>query len=171
MLTAGIALLVSGIKGHTVADVLRGALGEDNPIFNRINFAQAANAEAAGNLPPSGANVTTPNLRGGKLLRHLAQTAQDQFHLKVHDFLPFDPVDEAVHVSGSYHLQNRAFDASGSETEMRAFTDYVRENYGRHVTELIHNPGGSIKRGRAVAPGFWGSQTWAGHRNHVHVAI
>jgi len=38
------------------------------------------------------------------------------------------------------------------------------------MNELIHDPGGSIKRGQPVGSDFWGGVTWGQHGNHVHAA-
>lgn len=58
------------------------------------------------------------------LIDRLAATAHTQFRLTIREFAPYDPVSP-VHVSGSYHYQNKAFDASGSAADMRAFATYV----------------------------------------------
>jgi peptidoglycan hydrolase-like protein with peptidoglycan-binding domain len=76
----------------------------------------------------------------------------------------------AGHSERSFHLHGRAFDASGPVAAMNAFAAFVDERLSA-ITELIHNPNGSINDGRRVGPTFWGEQTWAGHVGHVHVAI
>lgn len=76
------------------------------------------------------------------------------------------------HSENSFHFRGRAFDAAGSADDMRRFAAFVAENFASGVAELIHNPNGSIKDGSAVDPvSFWGDATWAGHVDHVHLAI
>ena len=76
------------------------------------------------------------------------------------------------HSANSFHFKGRAFDAAGSPEDMRRFTAFVTENFAGTLAELIHNPNGSIKDGSAVDPlSFWGDATWAGHLDHVHLAI
>lgn len=108
--------------------------------------------------------------KSGSTLMHLALVAKNRFGLSVGEYPPFGPVHR-VHADGSYHYRGRAFDASGDAGSMKAFALWVTENYGSQITELIHNPGFSIKNGRRVEPSFWGADTWAAHSNHVHVAI
>lgn len=74
------------------------------------------------------------------------------------------------HATQSFHFQGRAFDTSGPAEAMRAFAAVVDERCGS-VTELIHNPNGSVKNGQRVDPGFWGDDTWGAHIDHVHVAV
>lgn len=103
-------------------------------------------------------------------LYNLAVVATQHFKLRVSEYPPFGPVHQ-VHSANSWHYKGKAFDCSGPPAQMQAFASYVKTNYGRTVTELIHNPGFSIKNGQVVPPSYWGSDVWANHRNHVHVAI
>lgn len=111
---------------------------------------------------------------GGSLpgLVSLGKLAQSSFHLTVTEHPAFGGV-HPVHAKNSFHYKGRAFDASGSPTNMAAFGLFLQQQYGGQLTELIYNgtPAESIKNGRTVPPSFWGAATWAGHRNHVHVAI
>jgi hypothetical protein len=70
----------------------------------------------------------------------------------------------------SYHYSGMAVDLAGSSTVMSAAARWVGANIGRSLLEGIHNPNLSIKNGAAVAPSFWGAKTWAGHRDHIHLA-
>jgi hypothetical protein len=76
-----------------------------------------------------------------------------------------------VHAPGSYHYSHRAADISGTEQAMRRFCAWALRTHLRDMAELIHNPGASVKGGRQVPSSFWGTETWAAHRNHVHLAI
>lgn len=76
-----------------------------------------------------------------------------------------------VHATNSLHYQGRAFDAAGDDDAMRQYAGWLADNYAGSITELIHNPNGSIKDGGRVDAGFWGDTTWAAHANHVHLAV
>jgi hypothetical protein len=75
-------------------------------------------------------------------------------------FRPGDP---------GYHGANRARDYSngtGPTPQMMQFAQFLAQNYGKNLKELIYTPlGFSIKNGQVVAPYAQG-----GHYNHVHVA-
>jgi hypothetical protein len=68
-----------------------------------------------------------------------------------------------------WHGVNRARDYSngtGPTPQMMQFAQYMANNYGRNLKELIYTPlGFSIKNGQRVAP-----YAQAAHYNHVHVA-
>jgi len=71
-----------------------------------------------------------------------------------------------------YHGKSQALDvgAPGDDPgRLAEVAAWVGSNYS-NSTELIHNPNGSIKYGKAVPPSFWGAETWAQHANHVHWA-
>jgi hypothetical protein len=76
-----------------------------------------------------------------------------------------------VHSPNSLHYAGRAFDACGSDEDMRDFAAWVDANYCTSVAELIHNPNASIKDGEHVDPSFWGDDVWAAHANHVHFGM
>lgn len=76
------------------------------------------------------------------------------------------------HVAGSYHYRGMAADlASGNYTYMNQAAAWVRNHFGRSLTEGIHNPNLAISDGHPVSgPSFYGA-VWAGHRNHIHLAV
>lgn len=118
-----------------------------------------------------------PSGGGRPLLIHCADVATSKFSLNVHEFggapgIPakYGPVHQ-VHVAGSYHYSGHAFDASGTEANMSAFAAWVRANHRSDTLELIHNPGTCIKDGRLVNGASVYAAVWAGHRNHVHLAM
>lgn len=140
--------------------------GSSNPITANDNIGVLPGALGTSNLGPTPANTGSQQTT----LYHLATVAKQQFGLSVTEYPPFGPVHQ-VHTSTSLHYKGKAFDCSGPEVRMHAFAQYVQSNYGRTVTELIHNPGFSIKDGQVRPPSFWGADVWAGHKDHVHVAI
>lgn len=75
------------------------------------------------------------------------------------------------HVSNSYHYLGRAVDIAGPSQVMNQAAKWIEENLGHVLTEGIHNPGLSIKDKHSVPSSFWGSETWAAHANHIHVAV
>jgi hypothetical protein len=46
----------------------------------------------------------------------------------------------------------------------------MNTNMVQYLLEGIHNPGLSVKNYKRVPSGFWGSGTWAGHADHIHMA-
>lgn len=166
-LTLGGILVFSALKGIKVTDVLAGVTGDPLDASGHHLTALAANINGA-------ATTLDPNLAGSlgsgfpkgpeaALLGSLASTAQSQYHLKI------TATTNGDHVSGSYHYQGRAFDASGSEADMHAFAQMIQNSYTPRIKELIHNPGFAIKDGKVVSPIVY-TAVWLGHRDHVHVA-
>lgn len=106
----------------------------------------------------------------------LGLAAEEMFGLSVHECSApgaparWGPV-HPVHSANSLHNQGRAFDAGGSTEDMRRFAAFLVENYTGDIAELIHNPNGSVKDRQRVGSDFWGPVTWAGHANHIHLAI
>jgi hypothetical protein len=89
--------------------------------------------------------------------------------LKANPGLSVTSTTGGTHATNSLHYQGRAVDVAGSN--MNTAADWLKANYGRVLTEGIHNPNLSIKYGKEVAPSFWGSSTWAEHLNHIHMAL
>jgi len=159
----GMAMVVSALKDQTVADILRGALGPDVP----LGKANPSAPSGAGVSSTDGASLTQSKESSPRLLSYLQSVASRNFGLEI-----TEPIgsDSGGHVADSYHKQGRAFDASGTPEQMAKFTEFLNHNFKTSLTELIHNPGGSIKNGKSVPGSFWGS-LWGEHKGHVHVAI
>lgn len=96
--------------------------------------------------------------------RYLASTMRQKFGLSVSPQGGVRPGD-----SGSFHSVGKAVDLVGSK--MRQGAEWVKTS-GLYKTLLegIHNPNLSTDSGKMVSSGFWGAQTWAGHKDHVHLA-
>jgi hypothetical protein len=76
------------------------------------------------------------------------------------------------HAANSYHYRGEAEDIGGSPGAMAAGVNYImRSGLYRKLVEGIHNPGLSVSGGTVVPSGFWGAKTWAGHRDHIHLAV
>ena len=76
-----------------------------------------------------------------------------------------------------YHGQGMALDVSngsGNTPQMRAFADYMAQNFGGSLKELIYSDGsfsGLIGDGKNVTgSGYYSQGTLSEHENHVHVA-
>jgi hypothetical protein len=70
----------------------------------------------------------------------------------------------------SYHSRNMARDLGGPVSLMDAAARWIGEGMYRELIEGIFNPSLSVKNGAKVPPSFWGAGTWAGHRDHIHMA-
>lgn len=75
-----------------------------------------------------------------------------------------------THAPGSYHYRGLAADLGGNPDLMNRAASWLAGN-AKALTEGIHNPGLSVKDGVAVPSSFWGATTWAGHMDHIHVAV
>jgi 3D (Asp-Asp-Asp) domain-containing protein len=89
--------------------------------------------------------------------------------IKANPGLSVTSTTKGDHVSGSLHYQGRAVDVAGAN--MNRAADWLKGHYGRVLTEGIHNPNLSIKYGKEVPSSFWGPSVWAGHANHIHMAL
>jgi hypothetical protein len=71
--------------------------------------------------------------------------------------------------TGSFHSVGKAVDVAG--TRMREAAGWVKSS-GLYKTLLegIHNPNLSADSGKLVSSGFWGAETWADHKDHIHLA-
>ncbi len=72
----------------------------------------------------------------------------------------------------SDHFYGNALDiASGDYGLMNRAAAYVRTRWGPSLKQGIHNPNLSINQGKTVDPSFWGASGWAGHADHIHMAL
>jgi hypothetical protein len=69
-----------------------------------------------------------------------------------------------------YHGKGWARDLGGSVGLMNRAAAWMNQNMVQYLLEGIHNPGLSVKNYKRVPSGFWGSGTWAGHADHIHMA-
>ena len=76
------------------------------------------------------------------------------------------------HVSGSDHYAGNAVDIGGPVDMMNAASSWIkRSGMGKRLKQGIHNPNLSINAGQSVPSSFWGPSIWAGHANHIHIAV
>lgn len=106
---------------------------------------------------------------GGGLQPGIAQAAQ--MVLAQFPGLSITSTTGGTHAKGSYHYRGMAVDIGGSPDLMNQAAGWISQNMAGSLAEGIHNPNLSIKNGKAVDPSFWGATTWAGHANHIHLAI
>jgi hypothetical protein len=107
--------------------------------------------------------------RGGGMqggINQLAQAVVAQF-----PGLSITSTTGGTHAAGSYHYRGLAADIGGPPETMNRAAAWVGSRYGSSLAEGIHNPNLSIKDGRSVPSSFWGASTWAGHRDHLHLAV
>lgn len=79
---------------------------------------------------------------------------------------------DGTHVPGSYHYKGEAVDMAGSAGLMRAASEYVKSSgLYKKLLEGIHNPNLGVKNGQLVNGSSVFSSVWAGHANHIHLAI
>lgn len=88
---------------------------------------------------------------------------------------PNGPTIAGVAANTSYHGQGRAHDYGGSEAQMIAFANYMADNYGSRLKELIFDAPGfskTIKDGKIVGPfgAFYTLGQAGDHSDHVHIA-
>jgi hypothetical protein len=180
MLTLGGVLIFSALTGTSITDVLAGkkastldaqggsllTIGAPGAGTDVLGGTDTLGGPAVDAITGAGGSVRTFGFKGPRaaLLEQLANAAENQFNLKV------TSVTSGVHVPGSYHYQGRAFDASGSEANMRAYANYVISAHLSEILELILNPGQCVKNGRVVNGSLIYAAVWLGHRDHVHTA-
>jgi hypothetical protein len=179
VITLGGVMVFSALTGTPITDVLAGKKAETLDSHGGSKAQAAASAGVLGTDTLGGAAVNAitgkdgtvaagvpqPLSFGGPnaaLLLELADVAQTRFNLTI------TATTNGSHVPGSLHYQKRAFDASGSEANMRAYANYVASTRLPDIAELIHNPGVAIKNGRIVSGPLVYAAVWLGHRDHVH---
>lgn len=108
----------------------------------------------------------------------LDKIAASQFNLSMTSGFrdPNGPAISGVAANKSFHGSGRAHDFSGSPEQMLAFANFMADNYGGQLKELIFDhPGFSrtINNGAVKGPfGAYYTNNQAGpHNNHVHVAF
>lgn len=77
------------------------------------------------------------------------------------------------HAANSYHYKGEAVDlASGDYGYMDQAAGWIKSSgLYKALVEGIHNPNLSVESGALVDPSYWGSETWAAHANHIHLAV
>ena len=80
-----------------------------------------------------------------------------------HDRRPGRAIDLAVLYSHTPVAEANAY--------MDRAARWADERLAGRLTEGIHNTGLSVKNGSRVDSSFWGSGTWAAHRDHLHLAV
>lgn len=94
----------------------------------------------------------------------------------VNQHFPGMSITSTYRDTNDHHGAGKAVDFSDgtdSTPGMKAAAQWFYENYGGSLLELIHSPfGNNVKDGQNVGDGFgfYGADTMAAHRNHVHVA-
>lgn len=178
--TLGAALLYSAIKNMSLIELLKGESGPGQPesIVDAV-FARAGNSSTGteGAEPMSGQGIKPK----GKLTRKMLNghpgglmpgiTAVAATVLTKFPGLSITATTDGTHATDSYHYKKRAVDISGSPQEMHQAAAWIGKHLTHVLVEGIHNPNLSVKNHKAVSASFWGSETWAAHANHIHLAV
>lgn len=169
LIIVGVLAVASGFMNLSMAELMT---GQRNPNRRKDFFGESDGTFGGGDFGPEPGRSSAA---GEGLLHQLAILGRDRFDLSVREYAPFDRVD-SVHVPGSMHYgENKvpgggddddAFDASGSQANMSAFANYVADNYGDQLDEVIWSGPNPvyISDGKRVAP-----YAVRSHRDHVHV--
>ncbi len=168
-LTKGLQPLIpEGWAGSASGNTAGGAAGVFGGVLDTM-FNGAANA-VSGGLPggagPGGQGVIqTP---AGPLTFDQVDKIAASYGLK--------PTSELRPGDKGFHGSGRATDYSGSPDAMAAFSQYMSENFGPGISELIHDaPGfsGNIKNGANVGAfgGFYNNAQAGRHDDHTHLAL
>lgn len=175
LLTVGGIMVYSGLHGTSIMETLSGSVGAT------LNPGGGTALDQQPTETPSEKVVGgLDNLPGGTGFNiHTAAFEAHQMGLKVDEFGPsigqkFSDADTGVHpvhAANSCHYKGKAFDAVGTGLQMNNFALSMATEHKPQLSELIHNPGFSIKDGKDVPPSFWGTVVWNQHRNHVHIAV
>ncbi len=166
LVTLGTIMIYSGIKGLSMVEILAGETGEELSPKGGEGYTPGgmvagiggavADALGGGNVPAnaSGAGFSGPK---AKLLGHLSSTGVSKFNLKV------TSTKRAGAASASWHNRGRAFDISGSASDMMAFAKWVKNGYLGQTEELFYDPLGGWDGGSSIG-------AIGGHVDHMHVA-
>lgn len=151
-ITLGGIMVLSALRGISIADVLRGVTG--NPLDpkggNRMVKANTAAYASTDEVYTGGGGSLGFKGPNAALLAHLAAAASGQFKLTITSVCR----GKCSPNCGSMHEECRAFDAaSESEADMKAYARWAAENYGDELAELFHHPAGiTIKNGKNIYP-------------------
>lgn len=175
LLTAGLAALVAGIKGVTIADVLKGAIGPDNPIFTR---GQVAGAEAA-DTPTGGGGSGDIDYSGAlSIVQSAAAIAAPFGTTVVSGSRPGSTTTTGNQSDHSERNANRAANDIGVEgvdalkgpppkqldQAIVAIGDAFGRPYkgGKGIVDTFHRHGFQIQV-------IWRVPSYGGHMGHIHV--
>ncbi len=113
-------------------------------------------AQYEGHDPAPASDATSVDSPGANWLGEMRQLAQQHG-------LVVTSTTGGTHVPTSYHYSGHAVDVSGPPSNMAAFAQHVRSQYGPDLKELFYDPLGGWKNGQSIG-------AIGGHSNHVHVA-
>ncbi len=184
-LTAGTLLAYSGWSNSSIADVLKGIAvrkgGAGDTGFVSLLSAPAQGAAEAATPNSGGGNLPgAPKGKAGKTERELKQSHPElkpgirtvaAIVLARFPGLTITSTTGGNHAEHSFHYLGRAVDIGGSQGEMDRAAQWINRYLWKTLEEGIHNPGLSVKSKKRVSSSFWGSETWAGHHDHIHLAV
>lgn len=173
--TLGAALLFSAIKNMSLLELVRGETGPGQPPSIVDSTLAMAQARKNGGTTATTPGVGIPVKPKGRVKGHpelkpgiAAVTATV---LKKFPKLTITATTNGTHVEGSLHYKGRAVDLAADPAYMKQAAQWIAEHLTPVLTEGIHNPNLSVKNHHHVSSSFWGSETWAGHANHIHLGV
>lgn len=177
LLVAGLAALTAGIKGVSIAEVLQGVVGPDNPIFKRGQVAGASDGSAARASGPAAAGIST---KGGA--REIVETAAQVA-------APFGTTVVSAYRAGSVTTSGNLSDHSENDASRAARDIGVNgvdalkgpppEQLDKAIVAIGDAFGRHYKGGKPIVDTFtykgytvqviWRVPSYGGHEGHIHV--
>lgn len=185
LLTAGTVLVYSGWTNSSIPDVLNGLAvrkGGAGGGFVSLLMAPAQGVKE-GVTPNSGGGESLPGAPKGKPAKRERELQKSNPELKPgirtvaaivltrFPGLTITSTTGGTHASNSFHYKGRAVDIGGSQAEMDKAARWIKKYLTKSLEEGIHNPGLSVDSKKQVPSSFWGSETWAAHHDHIHLAV
>jgi hypothetical protein len=139
------------------------------------SFGTTLGTEVAGETRPHSAYTKGGRTAASAALGHpelqpgIAQAAA--MVLKQFPGLSITSTTGGTHAANSWHYKGMAVDIGGATPLMNAAAAWTGQRIGGSLKEGIHNPNLSISNGKAVPSSAWGKETWAGHADHIHLAV
>jgi hypothetical protein len=173
--TLGAALLYSAFVNQSLVDLIMGRQGQSVSEQGESHPSASPTEMSGGGGSSKGGGTEAPVAVKGSVKGHpelkpgiAAVTATVLAHWPK---LVITATTNGTHVSGSYHYKGRAVDLGGDTQYMHEAAAWIKQHLIAKLTEGIHNPNLSVKYKVPVPTSYWGSETWAAHANHIHLAV
>lgn len=177
LLTAGLAILYSGIKGVSVADVFKGAVG-DSPFWGKVS---AATAQAGGETPSVSGDGEGPATGGARgIVDQVAARAAEAGTVVVSGYRPGSTTTSGNASDHSHNDVNQAARDIGVQgvdalkgppppqldKAIVLVGDYFGKSYkgGKPYVDTFHWHGYRVQI-------IWRVPSYGGHLGHIHVGV
>lgn len=179
LLAAGLAVLYSGIKGVSVADVLKGAIG-DSPFWNKVSAAtaQAGGDSSGGAAGASSASSVAGGARG--IVDALAAQLGEYGTVVVSGYRPGSTTTSGSQSDHAHNDTNQAARDIGVQG-VDAEKGPPPPQLDRAIVAVGNFFGKSYKGGRPVVDTFhwhgyrvqviWRVPSYGGHMGHIHIGL